>query len=136
MGAKAMRDAVGQGAIPQFVSLGAAFERSAVQIESRAPQKPERPPVDQVLIQTLGSDVDRYYGTDTASADMQVLWNSSSSLSHGERWFSALTSGHRRSGLADVLTVRSLDAVCSGINTTSLRLLWHVAPPPKHPMVD
>lgn len=60
---------------------------------------------------------------------MQILWNASSSLAHGERWFSLLAGGRRRAGVANILTTRSLDVVCSGINTTALRLVWHAATP-------
>lgn len=133
MGARAMQAAVDQGALPAFGSVGAAFERSANLVASNSPQRPVAPLGDQALIRELASDVDGYYGTANASADMQILWNASSGLAHGERWFSVLSSGRRRSRLADILTARSLDVICSGINTTSLRLLWHASSPPAAP---
>lgn len=129
-GAKAMRDAVAQGAIREFGSVADAFQRTADQLSAAGNEPPTRPPSDEQLIRQLGSDVDRYYGTDGATSDMQILWNASSSLAHGERWYRALTTERRRPGLATILTERSLDVICSGINTTSLRLLWLAATPP------
>ena len=133
MGARAMWAAVDQGAVSAFESVGTAFEGSASLVESNAPQRPVAPLGDQALIRELASDVDEYCGTTSAAADMQILWNVASSLAHGERWFSLLAGGVGRARLADILTARSLDVVCSGINTTSLRLLWHAVSPPEAP---
>lgn len=122
-GAAAMRDAVSQGAIPEFDDLADNFDRSSSRLSRGVSPVPIRPPGDQAMIRELGREVDSYYGSDDTSADMQLLWNASSSLAHGETWFSQLSGGHRPRRLAEVLTSRSFAAVCSGLNTTSLRLV-------------
>lgn len=130
MGQRAMRFASEQGAPEAFAKVGDFFGRSANSLAENSPVPPSQVPRDETLIQELGTDVDRYYGTDQARSDVQILWNASSSLSHGERWFSALADGHRQAKVAETLTARSFDVVSSAINTTSLRVLWHVGTPP------
>jgi hypothetical protein len=128
MGARAMHEAVVQGAPLAFKSVSEALTRTANLISAGAPSRPVRPLGDQALIRELATDVDCYYGSSDAATDMQLLWNASSSLAHGERWFSVLAGG-RRAQIAETLTTRSLDAVCSSINVTSLRLLSHALAP-------
>lgn len=130
MGARAMKDAVDQGAPAAFGVVGEAFARIADHVEASACESSESPLRDVMLIRELATDVDRYYSSSDATSDMQILWNASSGLAHGERWFSSLAGGPRRTQIADTLTARSFDVVCSGINVTSWRLLWHAAPPP------
>jgi hypothetical protein len=60
------------------------------------------PHMDESMIVNLGSEIDRYYGTNSATSDVQLLWNASS-LAHGERWYSTLTAGPRRA-VAEILT--------------------------------
>ena len=124
-GAKAMKDAVSQGAIPEFGELEDKFRRSSSLIAETVSMTPINPPGDETMIRELGEDVDAYYGSDDASSEMQLLWNASSSLAHGESWFLLLSGGLQRKPFADILTAQSFDIVCSGINTTSLRILWH-----------
>jgi len=121
-GATAMRDAVSQGAIAEFGHLALKYESNADALESSGSVPSIKPPADQAMIRELGRDVDLYYGSDDTQSDMQLLWNASSSLAHGETWFNQLTGGLRRQRLGDVLTSRSFDCVCSGINVTSLRI--------------
>jgi hypothetical protein len=128
-GAKAMRLAVAQGAMPEFGNLADKFDQNARQLVGGVPIDPVRPPGDERMIQDLGQDVDSYYGTSDTASDMQLLWNASSSLAHGETWFSQISGGGGRKRLRDALTSRSFDSVCSGINTTSLRMTWHATHP-------
>lgn len=126
-GAKALRKAVANGAPPPFNAVADAYERSsevisaAVRFSSMQPK--DRLPGDEVMILELGSEIDRYYGTRSATSDVQLLWRASSSLAHGERWYVTLTTGKRRAQVAEVITVRSLDVVCSGLNVTALGVL-------------
>lgn len=121
-GARAMRNAVSQGAIPAFGDLADKYETNAIALESTAPIASARPPGDEVIIRELGQDVDLYYATDDTLADVQLLWNASSSLAHGETWFNQLSGGLQPRRLGGILTSRSFDAVCSAINVTSLRI--------------
>ncbi len=122
-----MRKAVRVGAPAAFGAVGAAFDRSRstllAAVRSLAVDAEEPPPRDEALIHELGEAVDEHYGSADAVPDVQLLWNASSSLAHGERWYSTLTSGSRRAQVAQTLTTRSFDVVCSGINVVSLRLL-------------
>jgi hypothetical protein len=129
-GARAMRDAVSQGAIPEFEQVASKFDRSSSDLASLVPLAPVNPLGDEKLIRELGRDVNSYYGSDDASSDMQLLWNASSSLAHGETWFSLLSGGLQRKPFAEILTAQSFDIVCSGINTTSLRILQLATTPP------
>jgi hypothetical protein len=81
------------------------------------------------MIRELGRNVDTYYGTGETSSDVQLLWNASSSLAHGETWFGQLSGGRRPSRLSGILTSRSFDAICSGISTVSLRVMWPATAP-------
>lgn len=82
-----------------------------------------RPPRDESMIADVGSMIDRYYGINTVTSDVQLLWNMSNSLAHGEGWYPTLTAGPRRVPVAEILTTRSFDAVCGGLNVTGLRTL-------------
>ena len=128
-GAKAMRAAVLQGAIPEFGDLADNFDRNSQGLARGAPVAPIRPLGDEAIIRELGQDVDTHYGSTDAASDMQLLWNASSSLAHGETWFSQISGGDNRKRLREVLTSRSFDSVCSGIDTTSLRITWHATHP-------
>ena len=124
--AMAMRKAVEQGAPDVFGAVGATFERSRVAVLSAGQgltdaDKP--PPRDESMIVDLGIKINRYYGTSHATSDVQLLWNTSSSLAHGERWYSTLTTTPNRAKVAEILTTRSFDVVCSGLHVTALRIL-------------
>lgn len=121
-GAQAMTKAADQGAIPEFRDLADKFERNANSLAKATTIRPIRPPADEPMILELGNDVDTYYASSDAKSDVQILWNASSSLAHGEVWFSELSGGRRPRRLAEVLTERSFAAVCSGLNVTSLRV--------------
>jgi hypothetical protein len=132
-GTLAMRKALEQGAPNAFDIAARTFERSGAStlasLQERSFEAEKKPPRDESLILDLGSEIDRYYGTNDAASDLQLLWNASSSLAHGEHWYSALTSRPSRAEVAKILTERSFDGVCSGINVTGLRLLWLAAAP-------
>ena len=126
-GALAMRKAVEQGAPAAFGTVASSFERSSAatlaSLRVRSVDAEKKPPRDESLILNLGSEIDRYYGTNDASSDLQLLWNASSCLDHGERHHSILTSRPSRAEVAKILTVRSFDGTCSGVNVTGLRLM-------------
>jgi hypothetical protein len=109
-----------------FQSIGGAFERAQTSVRSeleRVNFSPARPPADGALVEALGASIDVYYGSGgTARQDALILWNASSSLSHGERWFSQLYTH-----LAKAFTERSLDVVCSGFNLVHLHTLQELA---------
>ncbi len=132
-GARAMERAVAAGAPDAFEAVGDMFTRARSRLLAVAGHlsmhAEKRPPKDEALIHELGQSVDRYYGTADAVADLQLLWNTSSSLAHGERWYSTLTSGSRRARVAETLATRSFDVVCSGINFTFLRIMTLCATP-------
>jgi hypothetical protein len=133
-GVSAMLKAVGVGASSLFQSIADVFEGNRTKLQaagSNLAAASKKPPSDERLIRDLGLDVDRYYGVDGTTADLQLLWNIASSLSHGERWHSLLTGRNRGNEAAQILTTRSIDAVCSAINVTSLRILWLASSPPK-----
>ncbi len=76
------------------------------------------------MIQELGVDIDRYYGSDDAKSSLQLLWNASSCLAHGETWFPFLSGGMKqRRPFGEVLSSQSFDAMCNAVNTTGLRIL-------------
>ncbi|MGA3541592.1 hypothetical protein ACK8GE_20125 [Micromonosporaceae bacterium DT194] len=129
-GARAMRNAVSQGAISEFEQVASKFDRSSSNLANLVPLASVDPLGDEKLIRELGSDVNSYYGIDDALSHMQLLWNASSSLAHGETWFPLLSGGLQRRPFAEILTAQSFDAVCSGINTTSLRILQLATTPP------
>jgi len=118
-----------RGAIPEFGDLADNFDRNSLALAQGSSIAPIKPPRDEALIRELGQDVDNYYGSSDTASDMQLLWNASSSLAHGETWFSQISGGDNRKRLREVLTSRSFDSVCSGINTTSLRITWHATLP-------
>jgi hypothetical protein len=117
MGERAMRYAAKQGAPNAFEKVGDSFGRSTQLLLDHSAVAPRTVSRDESLILDLGADVDRYYATDHARSDVQILWNASSRLSHGERWFSALADGQRRTRVAEALTVRSFDVTCSAPST-------------------
>lgn len=133
--ASAMRKAIEVGAPKVFerVAVNLDRKRNALRTDVRdvLTAALSKPPRDEELIRELAGDVDRYYGTVDAPTDMQLLWNVSSSLSHGERWHSLLTGRRVEAEVAHTLTTRTLDAVCSGINVTSLRMVVLSATPPE-----
>jgi hypothetical protein len=122
-----MRKALEQGAPNAFGNVARSFERSSAAIlaslQERSVEAEKKPPRDESLILNLGSEIDRYYGTKDAVSDLQLLWNASSSLAHGECWYSVLTSRPHRAEIATILTMPSFDGVCSGVNVTGLRLM-------------
>ena len=91
----------------------------------------KRPPRDEEMISELGDDIDDYYGTRSGRSELQLLWNAASSLAHGERWYTSLVSRAERKQVAEVLTARSTDAVCSAINVTHLRMICLAFRPPE-----
>jgi hypothetical protein len=103
---------------PGLLKVADRFEEARRKIEEelqRAGISPVRSPTETQLVNHLGEKVDDYYGEDGRSKqDALVLWSASSSLSHGERWFSDLGKS-----MAETVTRRSLDVVCSGLN-----LVW------------
>jgi hypothetical protein len=105
-----------------FRSIGEVFETAQNNIKSeleRISFAPTRPPFDGRLVEKLGDAIDIYYGSEgSARQDALMLWNASSSLSHGERWFSQLYTH-----LAKAFTERSLDVVCSAFNLVRLHTL-------------
>ncbi|MFJ5962046.1 hypothetical protein [Pseudarthrobacter oxydans] len=109
-----------------FQAIGEFFERAQTSMESelaRVNFTPARPPADGTLVENLGAAIDIYYGSaGSARQDALILWNASSSLSHGERWFSQLYTH-----LARAFTERSLDVVCSGFNLVHLHTLQELA---------
>lgn len=109
-----------------YPAIGQAFEQARTSIESeleRVNLSAEPSPRDTVLVENLGAAIDIYYGTTgTARQDAMVLWNASSSLSHGERWFSQMYAH-----LAKAFTERSIDVVCSGFNLVRLHTLQELA---------
>jgi hypothetical protein len=125
-GRKAMRNASRAHPNEGFQGIGQAFERAQVNIRSeleRVNLTPAQPPTDGTLVEALGGEVDVYYGSGgTARQDALILWNASSSLSHGESWFN-----HLYRPLAKVFTERSLDLVCSGFNLVQLHTLQALA---------
>jgi len=125
-GQKAMNNASRAHQNQGFQQISTVFEDAHTSITSeleRVHFTPARPPADGSLVQALGGAIDVYYGSGgTAQQDALMLWNASSSLSHGERWFSQLYKP-----LAKTFTERSLDVVCSGFNLAHLDTLQALA---------
>lgn len=132
-GARAMKNAVKQGAPEVFVGVGNAFEdtcRTIISdIDDLTAQPNGRMPKDQDLVLELGSDIEQYYVDTSARSDVQILWNTASSLSHGERWYVGMTKGSRLE-VANILTRRAFDVICNGLNVTSLRAMMLASRPP------
>jgi hypothetical protein len=139
-GYDAMRAAAELGEMPELQSVAEAFAEARRTLEAEALRlgvAPARPPGDERLIDGLGDEIDNYYGThgrNSARQDARLLWNASSSLAHGERWFQDLTSASeaaeaQRRQLAELITHRSLDVVCSGLNILWQRTLFLAAAP-------
>lgn len=130
-GSRAMRKAVEQGAIAGFSDVATGFDRSAAELVTRVPVPEVKQPSDERLIQELGDDVDDYYGTKDAKSHLQLLWNASSCLAHGETWFPFLSGGlQRRRRFGEILTSQSFDVMCSAFNTTALRIVSLASSPP------
>lgn len=131
MGAEAIRRSILHGGPKPFDEVAAAFERVQRRYEKDARglrQDKPKVPADTQLIQNMAADIDVYYGSVDAKSDAFLLWNASSSLAHGERWYADL---HRNSEhLAQTLTERSFAIVCSGLNLLSQRILHLAAAPP------
>lgn len=117
-GCEAMRAASEAATDPGFSGVAGRFEQARIKIQEdleRAGISPIRPPSETQLAINLGKAVDDYYGdAGRSKQDATVLWRASSGLSHGERWFADLGKP-----TAKIVTHRSLDVVCSGLN-----LLW------------
>ena len=138
-GHAAMSAAAELGRMPELLNVAEAFEEARQALETevrRLGVALESPPGDGKLIDGLGGEIDNYYGTDgrdSGRRDARLLWNASSSLVHGERWFRDLTSGReaeaQRSEFAELITQRSLDVVCSGLNILWRRTLFLAAAP-------
>lgn len=105
-----------------FRSISEVFESEQNNMKSELERigfSPARPPLDGRLIEKLADAIDIYYGSGgSARQDALILWNASSSLAHGERWFSQLYTH-----IAKTFTERSLDVVCSGFNLVHLHAL-------------
>lgn len=131
-GASAMRKFVETGANEQFGAVAAAFERGREEVlrdlHGLSSDVGARPPRDETLIRELGQEIDRYYGSADSTADVQLLWSASSSLAHSERWYAALSRGER-AAVAEIVTSRSLDVLCSAVNVTWQRVLYLTATP-------
>jgi len=130
----AMRAVAELGEMPEVLRVAERFAEARQSLEGEADRlgvAPERPPWDERLIDDLGDEIDSYYGTHGQASgrrDARLLWNASSSLAHGERWFRDLTSDRegadtRGRQLAELITHRSLDVVCSGLNLLFQRTL-------------
>ncbi|MCD1144440.1 hypothetical protein LQU92_04180 [Kocuria sp. LUK] len=131
MGAEAMRRSILHGGPRTFDDIAIAFERVQHRYERDAGdirQGKPKVPGDTKLIQDMAADIDAYYGSVDAKSDAFLLWNASSSLAHGERWYADLH--HSSEHLAQTLTERSFDIVCSGLNLLSQRILHLAATPP------
>lgn len=125
-GASAMRKVLDRGAPEAFTAAAELFDRQREEATALAldagPASLKRPPSEEMLIHDAALTVDLYYGTDDATVDAQLLWNTASGLAHGERWFATLTSGKSRL-VAETITERSFDILCSLVNVASLRML-------------
>lgn len=125
LGAEAMKKAQQFGGPEPFAQIAAVFERAHNRMRDLALSLEHGQvaiPRDSNLLIALARQIDMYYGTSDATSDAFLLWNSSSSLAHGERWYPDLFGGARHQG-AVVLTERSFDIVCSGIHVLAQRTL-------------
>lgn len=142
-GRKAMQ-AISQAAPdPGFSAVATRFEQARERIQEelqRAGIAPVELPTETKLVNGLGAAVDDYYGiAGESKRDALILWGASSSLSHGERWFADLGKP-----MAKLVTNRSLDIVCSGLNllwqssltglATGVRFPWFPDAPPDPPV--
>lgn len=143
-GAEAMAAAASLGDLPAFGGVAKAFGLAHSQLhlagDKRGVDIP-RLPGDGRLIDAIGIEIDAYYGTrgpESARLDARLLWNVSSGLAHGERWFRDMTTSRvgttvQREQIAETLTNRSLDVVCSALNVCFLRCLALASTPPGAP---
>lgn len=125
-GQRAMGNASRAHSNEGFDAIAQAFQRAQTEVESeleRVQFSAKPPPADTVLVENLGAAIDVYYGSaGSARQDALILWNASSSLSHGERWFSQMYAH-----LAQAFTERSIDVVSSGFNLVHLHTLQELA---------
>jgi hypothetical protein len=109
-----------------FASVAKKFSDAADEVRDSAAGAgivPLRCPGDRELVTLLGDAVSQYYGTGGQDRlDANLLWNASSSISHGERWFTDLGQP-----VAKIVTARSLEVVCSGVNLLYHRFLAGIA---------
>lgn len=142
--------------IREYATLAEKFAAAQASLRAEADRlglAPVAPPQDGHLSRALGAAVDDYYGDGaTSEKDAQLLWNISSGLAHGERWFPDLTRPSRgRTGGVDVagagpaeeggslnrevarlITERCLEVVCSGLTVLGLTLLDLASGSPQH----
>ena len=123
-GAAAASRATENGGPEVFAQIGEHFKRAGEKVATIGePFGAVSLPKDTVLIMEAAGEVDRYYGTTDAASDAGLLWSASSGLAHGERWYADLFHGEGRRQVADTLTRRSLDVVCSMTNLLGQRVL-------------
>jgi hypothetical protein len=111
-----------------FEGVAERFDRARTDIQNelqRVGLSARLPPRESDLVTQLGEAVDVYYGSGgEAKKDTGLLWNASSGISHGERWFPDLGDP-----MAEAVTLRSLDVVCSGLNLLHIHTLMGLAWP-------
>jgi hypothetical protein len=140
-GAEAMAAAASLGDLPAFGRVSERFDAARAELQlsgDRHGVNVPRLPGDGRLIDAVGVEIDAYYGThgpDSARLDARLLWNVSSGLAHGERWFRDMTSSRvgtteQREQIVETLTNRSLDVVCSALNVSFLRCIFLASTPP------
>ena len=123
-GAQAMARATVNGGPDAFAQIGDRFQGAHDRLVTTSQGfGPVKLPKDTPLIMEAARRVDQYYGTTDAVSDAGLLWNASSGLAHGERWYSDLFQGESRRLIAETLTHRSLDIVCSMTNLLGQRAL-------------
>jgi hypothetical protein len=143
-GAEAMAAAASLGHLPAFGQVAQRFTSAHSQLHQAGDKRGvniPRLPGDGRLIDAIGIEIDAYYGThgpDSARLDARLLWNVSSGLAHGERWFRDMTTSRvgttaQREQIVETLTNRSLDVVCSALNVSFLRCLTLASTPPGAP---
>jgi hypothetical protein len=143
-GAQAMAAAASLGDLPAFGRVSERFAAAQVQLHQVSDKQGlniPRLPRDGQLIDAVGIEIDAYYGThgaESARLDARLLWNVSSGLAHGERWFRDMTTSRvgtsgQREQIVETLTNRSLDVVCSALNVSFLRCLALASTPPGTP---
>jgi len=143
-GAEAMAAAASLGHLPAFGRISERFTSGHSQLHRAGDKRGvniPRLPGDGRLIDAVGIEIDSYYGThgpESARLDTRLLWNVSSGLAHGERWFRDMTTSRvgttaQREQVVETLTNRSLDVVCSALNVSFLRCLALASSPPAAP---
>lgn len=129
-GATAMTVATDNGGLAAFAQVGERFRQVSEDMHTIGERfGTVRVPRDTPLIREAARQVDQYYGSTDAVSDAVLLWNASSSLAHGERWYSDLALADGQQQVATTLTSRSFDVVCSITNLLGQRtLVLAVAP--------